>query len=83
MNDDRPPPCPIRQHDPHVVPGRERALLALGLLPERAPLFWTQPRVSHPQLRRIGEDAPQAPTDLADDSLAAVFDRLAESAATR
>lgn len=60
------------------LPGRERALLALGPLPERAPLFWAQPTASHPQLCRIREDAPQGPPlDLIDGSLASVFEQLA------
>jgi type VI secretion system protein ImpM len=60
------------------LPGRERALLALGSLPERAPLFWGLPAVSHPQLCRIGADLPQEPgADRIDASLAAVFEELA------
>jgi type VI secretion system ImpM family protein len=59
------------------LPGRERALFAPGPLPERAPLFWSQPTASYPQLCRIGIDAPEGPAaELADDSLAAVFEQL-------
>ena len=61
------------------LPGRERALLALGPLPERAPLFWAQPTASHPQLCRIGQNAPEATgsADSSDASLASVFEKLA------
>lgn len=59
------------------LPG-ERALLALGPLPERGPLFWAQPAASHPQLCRVGHDALDG--DAADSiggSLASVFEQLA------
>jgi type VI secretion system ImpM family protein len=60
------------------LPGRERALLAPGPLPERAPLFWTLPALSHPQLCRIGEGTALAPEAGAGElSLAAVFEQLA------
>ena len=60
------------------LPGRERALLALGPLPERAPLFWAQPTASHPQLCRIVQAAPPGPAvDSIDGSLASVFEQLA------
>jgi hypothetical protein len=58
------------------LPGRERALFALGPLPERAPLFWSQPKASHPQLCRIGDDVPPGPADASDGSLASVFAQL-------
>jgi type VI secretion system ImpM family protein len=59
------------------LPGRERALLAPGSLPERAPLFWTLPTQSYPQLCRMGEDAALAPEAASGErSLAAVFDEL-------
>jgi hypothetical protein len=60
------------------LPGREGALFASGPLPERAPLFWTLPAQSYPQLYRLGEDTALAP--VAGDgerSLAAVFEELA------
>jgi type VI secretion system ImpM family protein len=60
------------------LPGRERALLAPGPLPERAPLFWTLPLQSYPQLHRTGEDPVPAPdVGGGERSLAAVFDELA------
>jgi type VI secretion system ImpM family protein len=60
------------------LPGRERALLALGLLPERAPLFWEQPAQSHPQLCRIGEETALEPAARGgEQSLAALFEQLA------
>ena len=62
------------------LPGRERAMLASGPLPERAPLFWGLPPPSHPQLRRIGEDAALAPDAAGgEQSLAVVFDQLARA----
>jgi type VI secretion system ImpM family protein len=60
------------------LPGRERALLAPGPLPERAPLFWALPAPAHPQLCRAGEGTPLAPAAGRDEhSLAAVFEELA------
>jgi len=59
------------------LPGREGALLASGPLPERAPLFWTLPVQSYPQLCRIGEDASVASDSGGGErSLAAVFEEL-------
>ena len=52
------------------LPGRERALLAPGPLPERAPLFWALPATSHPQLCRVGEDTALASADGGEQSLA-------------
>lgn len=63
-----------------ALPGQERALIAPGPLPERAPLFWAQPAAAHPHLRRIGDDTALAPAASgADESLAAVFQRLGSS----
>ena len=60
------------------LPAREGALLAPGPLPERAPLFWTLPAQSYPQLCRIGDDGASEPDPGGGDrSLAAVFDELA------
>jgi type VI secretion system ImpM family protein len=60
------------------LPGRQRALLAPGSLPERAPLFWTLPAQAYPQLCRIGDDAALAPeAGGGQPSLAALFDELA------
>jgi type VI secretion system ImpM family protein len=61
------------------LPGRSRALLAPGPLPERAPLFWALPATPHPQLCRVGEDAALAP-DGGEQSLSALFDQLAREA---
>ena len=75
------------------LPGHERALLAVGPLPERAPLFWALPTTSHPQLCRIGDGAGVGAVDRAGDGagvapdasggeqcLAAVFERLVRDA---
>ncbi|HTV25590.1 MAG TPA: TagF domain-containing protein, partial [Polyangiaceae bacterium] len=65
------------------LPEREAALLASGPLPERAPLFWTLPAQSYPQLCRTGEDTTAlepAGVGGGERSLAAVFDELAQSA---
>jgi type VI secretion system ImpM family protein len=60
------------------APGRDRALLAVGALPERAPLFWALPAAAHPQLCRIGEQSPSGAFHSdGDQSLAALFARLA------
>jgi type VI secretion system ImpM family protein len=60
------------------LPGRERALIAPGALPERAPLFWTLPTLAYPQLCRIGEDTALAPeAGCGERSLGAVFEDLA------
>jgi type VI secretion system ImpM family protein len=65
------------------LPGHTRALLAPGPLPERAPLFWGTPGLSHPALCRIGDDtrdrvALAAAVDGdAEQSLCAVFEQLA------
>jgi type VI secretion system ImpM family protein len=62
------------------LPGRERALLAPGPLPERAPLFWTLPTQSYPQLCRIGEGtALAAEAGSGERSLAAAFEELARA----
>jgi type VI secretion system ImpM family protein len=64
------------------LPGREGALLATGPLPERAPLFWTLPIQSYPQLCRIDEHATVAPeAGEAERSLTAVFEELARDPA--
>jgi type VI secretion system ImpM family protein len=63
------------------LPGRERALLAPGLLPERAPLFWALPAPAHPQLCRIGEDtALAAAANCAEQSLATLFEQARDPA---
>jgi type VI secretion system ImpM family protein len=60
------------------LPGRERALLAPGPLPERAPLYWALPAWVHPQLCRAGEDTALTPVAGGGElSLAAVFEELA------
>jgi type VI secretion system ImpM family protein len=65
------------------LPGRERALLAPGPLPERAPLFWTLPTQSYPQLCRIDEGtALAAEAGSGERSLAAVFEELARDPST-
>lgn len=56
---------------------RERALLAAGPLPERAPLFWASSDKSHPQLCEIGCDSTASPAADGGQSLAAVFEQLA------
>jgi len=60
------------------LPGREAALFAPGPLPERAPLFWTLPAQSYPQLYRMGDGTPAVPdAGAGEGSLAAVFNELA------
>lgn len=60
------------------LPGREGALLAPGPLPERAPLFWTLPVQSYPQLIRVDEDTTLPPLAAGGErTLAAVFEELA------
>ena len=65
------------------LPGRERALFALGALPERAPLFWAQPALSHAQLCRMGEDTALGPAARCggEQSLAMIFEQLARDPA--